>query len=102
VKISLRRFRFPAFLITCALIVAAAWAFWAQSIRSTVVIEAGPTGGFFDETAILIQKELKQYGVDSKIVNREDTVKIIDDVNNKASSIAIGFVSQDVGTHQYP
>jgi len=84
------------------MIVAAAWAFWSQSNRSTVVIEAGPTGGFFHETAILIQNELKQYGVDTKIVNREDTTKIIDDVNDTASSIDIGFVSQDLGTQQYP
>ena len=67
----LKRFRFLAFLVTCAVIVVAAWAFWLQSIRSTVVIEAGPKGAFFDETAILIQNELKQYGIDATIVHRE-------------------------------
>src|ERR1700736_299007 len=82
---SLKRFRFLAFLVVCAVLVAAAWAFWSQSIRSTVLIEAGPKGGFFHETAILIQNELKQYGIDAKIVHREDTLKIIEDVNDKGS-----------------
>jgi uncharacterized protein len=99
---SLKRFRFLAFLVACAVIVAAAWAFWSQSLRSAVVIEAGPRGAFFHETAVLIQNELKQYGVDAKIVYREDTVKIIEDVNDKRSPVDIGFISQDVGTQQYP
>jgi TRAP transporter TAXI family solute receptor len=98
----LKRFRLLISLAACVALVAAAWVFWIQSIRSTVVIEAGPKGAFFHETAVLIQNELKQYGVDAKIVFREDTVKIIDDVNDKASPVDIGFVSQDVGTQQYP
>jgi TRAP transporter TAXI family solute receptor len=98
----LKRFRLLISLAACVALVVGAWVFWIQSIRSTVVIEAGPKGAFFHETAILIQNELRQYGVDAKIVFREDTVKIIDDVNDKASPVDIGFVSQDVGTQQYP
>lgn len=99
---SLKRFHFPVFLVACAALAVVAWVSWSQSIRSTVVIEAGPKGAFFHETAILLQNELKQYGVDTKIVYREDTTKIIDDVNDKASPVDVGFVSQDVGTQQYP
>jgi ABC-type nitrate/sulfonate/bicarbonate transport system substrate-binding protein len=99
---SLKRFRFLAFLVVCAVLVAAAWAFWSQSIRSTVVIEAGLKGRFFHETAILIRKELKQCGIDAKIVHREDTLKIIEDVNDKGSPVDVGFIAQDAGTQQYP
>jgi len=98
----LKRFRLLISLAACVALVVGAWVFWIQSIRSTVVIEAGPKGAFFHETAILIQNELRQYGVDAKIVFLEDTVKIIDYVNDKASPVDIGFVSQDVGTQQYP
>ena len=71
---TLKRFRFLFYLSTCALIAVAAWNYWSQSIRSTIVIEAGPKGGFFDTTATLIQDELKHYGINSQIIHREDTL----------------------------
>jgi uncharacterized protein len=96
-----KRFRLPALLIVFVLIVAAAWAFWLQAIKSSVVIEAGPKGGFFNQTALLIQDELRHYGVEARIVNREDTLKIIDDVNDLKSSVDVGFIAQDAGGQRY-
>jgi hypothetical protein len=103
---SLLRFRallgYPAACALIALIAVVAWHFWSQSLRSTIVIEAGPKGGFFDTTANLLQEELKQYDIGSKIIHREDTLKIIEDVNDKKSSVDIGFMAQDPGNRPYP
>jgi TRAP transporter TAXI family solute receptor len=98
----LMRFRVFGYLAACVLIAFGAWDYWSQFIRSTIVIEAGPKGGFFETTAILIQSELKQYGINSTIVRREDTLKIIDDVNDEKSPVEIGFVAQDTGNREYP
>jgi hypothetical protein len=47
---SFLRFRaswgYPAACALIALIAVAAWEFWSQSLRSTIVIEAGAKGGF--------------------------------------------------------
>lgn len=99
---TVKRFRFLIYLGACAFIALGAWDYWSRSIRSPIVIEAGPKGGFFETTAILIQNELKQHGINSTIVRREDTLKIIDDVNDAKSSIDIGFVAQDIGNREYP
>jgi len=99
---SLLHFRALGYLAACALIAVAAWIWWSQSLRSTIVIEAGPQGGFFHETAIRLQDELQQYDIHSKIIRREDTLKIIDDVNDKKSSVDIGFMAQDPGDRDYP
>jgi len=95
------RFRILVYLAACVLIAIGAWAYWSQSIRSTIVIEAGPKGGFFEATAISIQNELKTYGINSSIVRREDTLKIIEDVNDEKSPVEIGFVAQDIGNREY-
>jgi hypothetical protein len=98
----LLHFRALGYLAGCALIAVAAWSWWSQYLRSTLVIEAGPKGGFFDTTAILLQKELQHYDIRSKIVHREDTLKIIEDVNDKKSWVDIGFVAQDPGNRPHP
>ena len=99
---SLLHFRALGYLAACALIAVAAWIWWSQSLRSTIVIEAGPKGGFFDTTANLLQEELKQYDIGSVIINRNDTLKIIEDVNDEKSSVAVGFMAQDLGNQKYP
>ena len=96
------RFRIFGYLAACALIAIGAWGYWSQFIRSTIVIEAGPKGGFFETTAILIQDELKRDGINSTIVRREDTLKIIEDVNDEKSPVEIGFVAKDIGNREYP
>jgi hypothetical protein len=98
----MKQFRFLLYLGACALIALGAWDYWSRSIRSTIVIEAGPKGGFFETTAILVQNELKQHGINSTIVHREDTLKIIEDVNDPKSAVDIGFMAQDPGNREYP
>jgi len=99
---SLLHFRALGYLAACALIAVAAWSWWSQSLRSTIVIEAGPKDGFFDTSAKLLQEKLQQYDVRSKIVHREDTLKIIEDVNDQKSSVDVGFMAQDPGNRAYP
>jgi len=99
---SLLRFSAVGYLAACAFIAVAAWYFWSQSLRSTIVIEAGPKGAFFHTTANLLQDELHRYDIPSNIIHREDTLKIIEDVNDEKSSADIGFAAQDTGDRKYP
>jgi uncharacterized protein len=96
------RFSTVGYLAAFAFVAFAAWHFWSQSLRSTIVIEAGPKGGFFHTTANLLQDELQRYDIPSNIIHREDTLKIIEDVNDEKSSVDIGFAAQDTGDRKYP
>jgi len=98
----LPHFRALGYLAACALIAVAAWQFWSQSLHSTIVIEAGPKGGFFNDAANQLQNELQRYDIGSVIINRNDTLKIIEDVNDEKSSVAVGFMAQDLGNRKYP
>ena len=75
-------FRALGYWAACALIGVAAWNLWSGSVRSTIVIEAGPKGGFFNDAATLLRNELRRYDIDAVIVNRDETLKIIEDVND--------------------
>jgi hypothetical protein len=99
---SLLHFRALGYLAACALIAVAAWSWWSQYLRSTIVIEAGPKGGFFNDAANLLQNELQRYDIGSVIINRNDTLKIIEDVNDEKSSVDVGFMAQDLGNRKYP
>ncbi len=70
---------------------------------SVLVILAGPTGGYFEKTALLLKKELKEkYNIDVLIKQREDTLNIIKDVNDPRSGVSVGFVAQDIKANAYP
>ena len=98
----LLQFRALGYLAACALIGVVAWHFWSRSLRSTIVIEAGPKGGFFEEAAIMLKNELQRYDIGSVIINRNDTLKIIEDVNDDKSQVQVGFMAQDTGNRKYP
>ena len=70
---------------------------------SVLVMMAGPTGGYFENTALLLKTELKQrYNIEVLIKQREDTLNIIKDVNDPQSGISVGFIAQDVKANAYP
>ena len=70
---------------------------------STLVIMAGPTGGYFEKTALLLKQQLKEkYNIEVLIKQREDTLNIIKDVNDANSGIDVGFMAQDIKTNAYP
>ena len=70
---------------------------------NVLVILAGPTGGYFEKTALLLKKELKEkYNIDVLIKQREDTLNIIKDVNDPHSGVSVGFIAQDIKANAYP
>lgn len=69
--------------------------------HKTIVIEAGPIGGFFYTSAETIKNKLKEKNINAIVINREDTLKIIDDVNDPKSKVDIGFIAQDLNEIKY-
>jgi TRAP transporter TAXI family solute receptor len=70
---------------------------------STLVILAGPTGGYFEKTALLLKEKLKEkYNINVLIKQREDTLNIIKDVNDPSSGIDVGFIAQEIKANAYP
>ena len=69
--------------------------------QQTIYIEAGPKGGFFDTSAHVLKKRLKDYNINAEVINREDTVKIVDDINDNKKNIHVGFVAQDLKNAQF-
>ena len=67
-----------------------------------VVIEGGPTEGFFYQTGQQIDGWLRERGVTSRLTQREDTVGIIDDVNDPANPVNVGFLAQPVAAENFP
>lgn len=67
-----------------------------------IVIEAGPKGGFFDTTALLLKARLESEGVRVSIVNSENTLDIIGHVNEPTHVVDIGFIAREVKAGQYP
>lgn len=66
-----------------------------------IIIEAGPVGGFFDTSAHKIKKRLKEKNIEVTVINREDTLNIIEDVNDLKSKVDIGFIAQDLKGKKY-
>ena len=69
--------------------------------EQSIYIEAGPKGGFFDTSAHVLKKRLKEYDINAEVINREDTIKIVDDINDNKKNIHVGFVAQDLKNAQF-
>ena len=69
--------------------------------EQSIYIEAGPKGGFFDTSAHVLKKRLKEYDINAEVINREDTIKIVDDINDNKKKIHVGFVAQDLKNAQF-
>ena len=82
-----------AFLLLCLV--------WQAPPRH-IVIEAGPKGGFFDSSALLLKARLEERGVSVAIINSESTLGIIGNVNEHSSKVDIGFIAHEVKSGQYP
>ena len=74
----------------------------SQAPPRHIVIEAGPKGGFFDSTALLLKDRLEAQGVGVAIINSESTLGIIGNVNQASSKVDIGFIAHEVKAGQYP
>jgi len=75
---------------------------FAQLPPRHIVIEAGPKGGFFDTTALLLKTRLEAEGVSVSIINSESTLNIIGNVNRSDHNVDIGFIAHEVKSGHYP
>ncbi|MFM7095445.1 MAG: hypothetical protein ACKOYL_12970, partial [Actinomycetota bacterium] len=69
--------------------------------QKEITLEAGTKGGLFDVMANRLADVLKPHGIDVDIVNRPDSLKIIDDIVDKTSPVDAGFVASDAPTGYY-
>ena len=60
----------------------------------TVVILAGPAGGSFDTHARRYASLLAAQGLKAEVRNQDDSLKIIDRVNQAGGGVHIGFTAQ--------
>lgn len=90
------------FAVLVALVVSAV-GYLVNSVNwnRSVVIEGGPTEGLY-LTGQQLDGWLRERGVTSRLTQREDTVGIIDDVNDPANPVNVGFVAQPVAAENFP
>lgn len=62
---------------------------------SSIVIEAGPAGGFFAQVAHRIAQGLKTHDIEARVVHVDDTTNILSRVNTGGGTPAIGFSAQN-------
>lgn len=98
-KTTYQRFKTIIWLGITALIV---WAIIAEAPPTKITIEAGPKGGFFDSTALMLKDKLKEHSIEATIINSEQTSKIITNVNDAKNKIDLGFIAHEVKPGQYP
>ncbi len=67
----------------------------------SITIEGGPKGGFFDTTALFLKEKLKEDGITVNVINNEQTLKIIQNVDDTKSNVDIGFIAHEVPPNKY-
>ena len=70
--------------------------------NKTIVIAAGPVEGFFYSTAEAYRVYLESKGFKVKIRSEQNTLSLIDLVNDQHSNVDLGFIAQDVDALNYP
>jgi TRAP-type uncharacterized transport system substrate-binding protein len=86
------------FVLAAVLLLVLVW----QAPPRHIVIEAGPKGGFFDSTALILKDRIEARGVSVEIINSESTLDIIGHVNQPKGKVDIGFIAHEVKAGQYP
>lgn len=69
--------------------------------HTKITLEAGTEGGLFDVMTRELAEDLKPHGIDVTIVNRPDSLKIVDDVADPNSNIDGGFIASDAPKDDY-
>lgn len=67
-----------------------------------VVIETGPVGGGYYDTAVKYQAALRARGIRAILRPKADSLSIINDVAVPTSGVDIGFAAQDIARADYP
>lgn len=91
-------------LVAVTTLIVGAFAYLLSQItwNRSVVIEGGPTIGFFYETARDLDAWLQLNDVDSTLTQRDDTLRIIGDVNDPDNPVNVGFIAQSVTASAFP
>ena len=98
---ALRTFK-PINFVWALVILLLLWVIISGLPPKKITIEAGPKGGFFDTTALMLKERLKEQNIDVTVINSEQTSKIIDRVNDVKTSIDIGFIAHEVEPGRFP
>ena len=69
--------------------------------QKSITLEAGTEGGLFDVMARQVADDLEPHGIKVTIVNRPDSLKIIDDIVDPKSPVEAGFVASDAPVEYY-
>jgi TRAP-type uncharacterized transport system substrate-binding protein len=89
-------------IILCLCVLIIAWKLYDAYPPSSIVIAAGPKGGFYDTTSQEIRRLLAAKGIDVEIINYTQTSNILSDVNNPKTNISLGFLAQKVTAGSAP
>ncbi len=91
------------FLIPISAIFILSIAFFYYFPTNSVKIISGPKGGFFSSVAEVLKSDLDEYGVKAEIEYLDNTVEIINLLENDHSQKGrIGFLAQEVDGEDYP
>lgn len=95
-KHQLGRLIFSLPLLTVSLLCVSVFAIIQSSMPQTqITLAAGVKGGLFDAMSRKLAEDLKMHGIDVTIVNRTDSLNIVNDVADKKSSVDGGFIGSD-------
>jgi TRAP transporter TAXI family solute receptor len=88
-------------LLVAVMLIAAATYIYSQLPPSKIVIATGPKGGFFETSGEAYKGYLAKHGIEVELRGREDTLSIIDAVEDPKSGIDGGFAAQSIDQSRY-
>lgn len=92
----------PLTILLLVLLALVGYAVWQSAPPRTIVIETGPVGGGYYDTALKYAAYLSRHGIQSTLRPRADSLGIIDDVGNDDSGVDVGFTAQEVDPAEHP
>lgn len=69
--------------------------------ETKITLEAGTEGGLFDVMAHSLAENLAPLGIKTTIVNRPDSLRIVDDIVNPDNAVDAGFIASDIPKKDY-
>ena len=69
--------------------------------HTKITLEAGTDGGLFDVMSHQLADALEPHGIDVTIVNRADSLGIVDDIADPDSPVDAGFIASDAPKEDY-
>ena len=88
-------------LLVAVIFIATATYIYSQLPPSKIVIATGPKGGFFETSGEACKAYLAKHGIEVELRPREDTLSIIDAVEDPKSGIGAGFAAQSIDQSKY-